>query len=205
MPGQETERNGPGSKPFEYLFILPPRCALSPSFHLFLLNSDVLGTFSCLTSTRQRNQRERDELKGTNTFDRLTQDEPWGHSKTAFDTDAYFLGFQLSRTHVTATRALRCRPKKTDVFTSREERRMPKNFTTSASERDYISLLLLGYTWPWGSVIRGLGEKTKSLQCEWNAQHLMYAQSPFFNILKIIVIRKRIRIATQITPPHPSQ
>lgn len=147
-------------------------------FLLFLLNSDVLGSLSCLTSTRQSNRRERG-IKGTNTFDRLTQDEPWGHPETAFDTDAYILGSALGNSRYSHKSFATSAKRKTDVFTSRKERKMPKNFATSASEQDYISLLELGCTWPWGSVIKGFwGGKKKSLQ--WNAQHLMYAHSPFF-------------------------
>lgn len=127
--------------------------------------------------------RERG-IKGTNTCDRLTQDEPWGHSKTAFDTEAHIFGVQPPGTHVTVTRALGHQPRKTDVFTSREERKMPKKLTTSATEQDYISLLKLGYTWPRGSVVQGFLEKKKALQVWMKCSTSHGCTQPLFYISK---------------------
>lgn len=58
---------------------------------------------------------------------------------------------------------------------------MPKNFTTSASEQDYISLLELGHTWQWGRVIKGcLGGKNEML----NISCMRTAPFFFLNISK---------------------
>lgn len=177
-------------------------------FLLFLLNSDVLGSLSCLTSTRQSNRRERG-IKGTNTFDRLTQDEPWGHPETAFDTDAYILGSALGNSRYSHKSFATSAKRKTDVFTSRKERKMPKNFTTSASEQDYISLLELGCTWPWGSVIKGFwGRKKKNLFHEMLNISCMHTAPFFFYISKKNCNHKRYKSrdtnksATSVTIEH---
>lgn len=155
----EREARFQGQNRFGISLLYLPDVRSSPSFRLFLLDSDVLGRLSRLTSTRQSNQRERG-IKGRNTFDRLARDEPWGHSETAFDTEAYIFGVQPTSRYSHKSFGAR-RPRETDVFTSREEKKMPKKLTTSATERDNISLLRLGYTWPRGSEVKGFLERKK--------------------------------------------
>lgn len=83
---------------------------------------------------------------------------------------------------------------------------MPKNFTTSASEQDYISLLELGCTWPWGSVIKGFWGRKKNVFHEMLNISCMHT-APFFflHLKKKIVIIKGIRVVAQINLPHLSQ
>lgn len=118
---------------------------------------------------------------------------------------AYILGSALGNSRYSHKSFATSAKRKTDVFTSRKERKMPKNFTTSASEQDYISLLELGCTWPWGSVIRGFwGRKKKISSMKCSTSHVC-TQPLFLHLKKKIVIIKGIRVVTQINLPHLSQ
>lgn len=143
---------------------------------------------------RGRVTRERG-IKGTNTFDRLTRDEPWGHTETAFDTEAHIFGVQPWGTYVTVTRAFATSSRENKLMCLRvaRRRRCPKSWQHQRQNEIIFHC--------WSSDTRGHGAvwlkefqrerergKKKSLHCEWNAQHLMDAHPPrtpfFFYISK---------------------